>query len=256
MPLPFRLPHIMSTLQALIKQMTLSGPVKGRPPCPKKIQTSPTQTVTVAVEGNIGSGKTTLIEYFKQFPGVEVLPEPVPMWTNFRGHNLMGLMYQDPTRWSLAFQTYVQLTMLQNHLTHTSKPIKLLERSLHSARYCFVENLFRSGKMSEAEYMILDDWYLWIVRNHPVNVNLIVYLQTRPEVVYERIRKRNRSEEGTIPLAYLQSLHEMYENWLIRKCIDAPVPAHILVVDANCDLDTVRQFYVEHKDRILCTVQV
>jgi hypothetical protein len=25
-------------------------------------------------------------------------------------------MYEDPTRWSLTLQTYVQLTMLQNHL--------------------------------------------------------------------------------------------------------------------------------------------
>ena len=31
-------------------------------------------------------------------------------WRNRKGYNLLQLMYEDPTRWSLIFQTYVQLT--------------------------------------------------------------------------------------------------------------------------------------------------
>lgn len=37
------------------------------------------------------------------------------MWTNIKGHNTLDLMYRDPKRWSLTFQSYVQLTMLKIH---------------------------------------------------------------------------------------------------------------------------------------------
>ena len=42
--------------------------------------------------------------------------EPVKKWRDVRGHNALAKMYEDPTRWSLTFQTYVQLTMLETHV--------------------------------------------------------------------------------------------------------------------------------------------
>ena len=44
------------------------------------------------------------------------------------------LMYQDPVRWSHLFQTYVQLTMMQNHVKPCHASVKIMERSIHSAR--------------------------------------------------------------------------------------------------------------------------
>ncbi|XP_054917945.2 deoxyguanosine kinase, mitochondrial isoform X4 [Dermacentor andersoni] len=99
-------------------------------------------TVKVAVEGNIGSGKTTFLEGCQQFVDTTVLIEPVTIWRDLQGQNLLELMYKEPKRWSLAFQTYVQLTMMQLHLAPVQTPVKLMERSLHSARYVFIENLY------------------------------------------------------------------------------------------------------------------
>ena len=45
---------------------------------------------------------------------IDIVGEPVDRWQDLRGHNLLQMMYRDPARWSLTFQTYVQLTMLQN----------------------------------------------------------------------------------------------------------------------------------------------
>ena len=39
---------------------------------------------------------------------VDVLTEPVSKWQDVKGHNLLQLMYDDPSRWSLTFQSYVQ----------------------------------------------------------------------------------------------------------------------------------------------------
>lgn len=57
-------------------------------------------------------------------------------------------MYKSPSRYGFTFQSYVQLTMLQQHdlikkLTLENKEINFSERSIISARYIFVENLFR-----------------------------------------------------------------------------------------------------------------
>ena len=54
-----------------------------------KIMAGKTKPFTVVIEGNIGSGKTTVLNYFNKFHEVEVLQEPVDKWRNVQGHNLL-----------------------------------------------------------------------------------------------------------------------------------------------------------------------
>ena len=51
--------------------------------------------------------------------------------------------------------------------------MKLIERSIFSAKYCFVENLYKNAKMPEIEYIVLSRWFDWICANEDVNVDLI-----------------------------------------------------------------------------------
>lgn len=84
--------------------------------------------------------------------------------------SLQALMYQDPERWGITLQTYVQLTMLDRHLSSRVSAlsyeqrrhprhkinvctksccclqpaaVRMIERSIFSAKHIFVENLFR-----------------------------------------------------------------------------------------------------------------
>ncbi|PSN31102.1 Deoxynucleoside kinase [Blattella germanica] len=127
-----------------------------------------------------------------------------------------GLMYEDPVRWGLTFQSYVQLTMMNFHIIPSPHPLKILERSLFSARYCFVENLARQ-----------------------------VYLHTKPEVVLERIKVRERKEECSVSLEYLQQLHKLHEEWLCNT--ETPV----IVVDANPGIDEMQGEFSRYKSLIL-----
>ncbi|XP_029962989.1 thymidine kinase 2, mitochondrial-like isoform X2 [Salarias fasciatus] len=154
----------------------------------------------IFVEGNIASGKTTCLEYFSRTSDIEVLTEPVSKWRNVRGHNPLALMYQDPERWGLTLQTYVQLTMLDRHTSTTEAAVRMMERSIFSAKYIFVENLFRSGKMPEVDFAVLSEWFDWITTNVSIPVDLIVYLQTDPETCHRRLKQRCREEEKVIPL--------------------------------------------------------
>ena len=204
---------------------------------------------TVFVEGNIGSGKTTFLKHFAALDNVQTLAEPVELWRNVRGENFLGLMYDDPSRWGITFQTYVQLTMLDLHTRPISRPVKMMERSLHSARYCFVENLHNSGLMPQPDFVALDEWFNWIVKNHNVAGDLIVYLRTTPDVVHKRMLARARTEESCVPLEYLEKLHQLHENWLYHKT-SFTCSAPVLVIDANKDLSNMADEFRNCEDKI------
>lgn len=205
---------------------------------------------TVAVEGNIGSGKSTFLKYFKKSKSVEVLEEPVDMWKSVRGFNTLDLMYKDSQRWSLTFQSYVQLTMLMLHQKKQKAPVKLIERSIHSAKHCFVENLHKSGLMPGVDYAVLSEWFDWITKNIDVDVDLIVYLQASPETCLERIKKRNRKEESCVPLEYLQRLHDLHEDWLVHHTVKPVAP--VLILNADKDLTELQADFDKRREEILC----
>ncbi|XP_069848557.1 thymidine kinase 2, mitochondrial-like isoform X1 [Dipodomys merriami] len=229
----------------------------------------------ICVEGNIASGKTTCLEFFSNTTDIEVLMEPVPKWRNVRGHNPLSLMYGDARRWGLTLQTYVQLTMLDQHTRPQMSPVRLMERSIHSARYIFVENLYRrtevkelsgaqlgtgpwlthlacwdnDGKMAEVDYVVLSEWFDWIVRNINVSVDLIVYLRTTPEICYQRLKMRCREEEKVIPLEYLEAIHRLYEEWLITGSL-FPIEAPVLVMEADHDMEKMLELFEQNRARI------
>ena len=58
--------------------------------------------------------------------------------------------------------------------------------------------------------------YDWLDSNLGLNLDLIVYLRTSPEVAFERLRQRGRKEEEGVPMAFIEGLHQSYEDWLIR----------------------------------------
>lgn len=168
--------------------------------------------------------------------------------------SLQGLMYQDPKQWSYTFQSYVQLTMLQNHLKTTTCPIKMIERSIYSARYCFVEKMTRDGALPLPSAAVIDRWFQWIVQQNLVDVDLVVYLRTSPEVVYERILSRKRPEEKSVTLEFVKALHDIHENWLFHKVL-FQCPAPVLVLNANLERNSIQSEYEKSLMEILSKAQ-
>ena len=89
--------------------------------------------------------------------------------------------------------------------------------------------------------------------NHmSLELDLIVYLRTDPEVAYDRMLQRGRSEEtgnAGPPLGYLKILHKAHEDWLMKQRYGALKPK-IIVLDANQDLNHMRNHYEEFQDQI------
>ena len=76
-------------------------------------------------------------------------------------------MYQDLAKNSMMFQSYVQLTMMQNHIQKPSSAninLKVLDRSLFSAKYSFIKHAREHGNLSDAEYEVITDWFDYLTR--------------------------------------------------------------------------------------------
>lgn len=208
---------------------------------------------TVCVEGNIGSGKSTMLEYFKSnLPDVEVCQEPVNLWQNIGGGNLLDLMYKDPDRWSYTFQTYTLLTMMQIHNQEQKLDHRLIERSAYSAVYCFLENLYLSGRLSELEYSIHHEWFNWLKKVQTPKVDLLIYIRTSPAKCLERVKSRGRTEEVGIPLTLLEQLHDRYEEWLVDRS-KFEVPSPVLVIDGDKPVEQMIDYYYEKSESIFKT---
>ena len=176
----------------------LSDIVKGVNNC--SVEDRSGRPFVVSIEGNIGSGKSTMLKYFEKFQDVELVPEPVAEWCDVGGHNLLGKLYEDPKRWSFQFQSYVQLTRLQLLKKQTDCSVKIIERSIQNNRFCFLENARREGSLSGSELevfittcqdhlnflksflQVLIEWYKWLDTNLGIPLDLIVYLRTSPQV--------------------------------------------------------------------------
>lgn len=210
------------------------------------------KTLTVCVEGNIGCGKSTFLSLCDEYASIEVIAEPVEQWMNVAGVNLLENFYADPSTWAIAFQSYVTLTMLKGHLQPVGTPIKVIERSLGSARHCFVEGMLADGVLSPCLYAILQEWYQFIDDKFVVKPDLIIYLRTTPTVAYDRMRSRSRPEEGGVPLQYLSRLHQLHEDWIESEQYAVGTP--VVIIDADRSLAALQLEYAECISNILYEV--
>lgn len=72
------------------------------------------QKIVYSIEGNIGSGKSVLLNLLAKRRGVVVAPEPVSDWQHVGNYNILQEYYRDPHRWAYSFQNYALLTRFKH----------------------------------------------------------------------------------------------------------------------------------------------
>ncbi|MFH1831542.1 MAG: deoxynucleoside kinase [bacterium] len=177
---------------------------------------------TFILEGNIGAGKSTFLNIIAKMLDADVILEPTDKWQKVgTTGNLLDLFYKDTPRWAYTFQSYAFIsrieTLQENDNLSSGKNIQFLERSIYCDRFCFAKNCYKSGFMTDLEWQIYKDWFAWLEEKYAKKPSGFIYLQADPTICYQRLTKRNRSEETAIPLSYLTDLHNMHEDWLIEK---------------------------------------
>lgn len=199
--------------------------------------------VIISVEGNIGSGKSTFVEFLKQnMPNAIFLQEPVDEWNQVMDHTnetILTKFYKNQTKYSFAFQmmAYISRLALLKKTVERSPPDQVIitERCLNTDREVFAKMLYDSGMIEEVEYHIYLKWFYNFQSDYPIAKYL--YLQTDPEVANTRVLKRNRSGEN-ISIGYLYKCHKYHEDWLknTNNC------SNVVTINANENEDKMSEW--------------
>ena len=196
------------------------------------------------IEGNIGAGKSTVLQELRKIDAISksendskiiLVPEPVDVWTTIidsDGVNILHRYYEDPKRWAFTFQITAFVTRLQRLIdvlnTAPDNATVIVERSILSDRNCFATYGYKTGNISEIEWKIYSMWYDWF-RGHLSQLDnaRYIYLKTTPEVSHQRIKRRSRSEESSIPLEYLRSINDLHDTWFNLRKVNQ------IIIDVN-----------------------
>lgn len=175
----------------------------------------------ISIEGNIGSGKSTFVDYLKQNykqDNIIYLQEPIDEWNKIKdndGKTILEKFYENQHQYSFSFQmmAYIsRLDLLRKTMKEHPKAIIITERSLFTDKYVFAKMLYDSQKMEKIEYTIYNNWFYSMLDLAPLSK--IVYLKTEPDISFGRIHKRNREGEAGIPFEYIKDCHEYHNNMI------------------------------------------
>ena len=176
------------------------------------------------VDGNIGSGKSTLIKLLKKKyrslgdKNIVFLPEPVDIWESIKdknGKNVIECYYDDQIKFAFPFQmmAYISRVHQIREIMNNSddNTIIICERSVYTDKHVFAKMLHDNGTMNDIEIQIYKKWFDEFVKDFPFSG--IIYVGAEPTKSLERVKIRNRKGED-IPLSYLELCHNYHENWL------------------------------------------
>lgn len=171
----------------------------------------------VAIEGNIGASKSTLVRSMQEdprFSGAVLLEEPVQTWGPY-----LKAFYECPNKDS-AFSLQVEIMRSRTEQMRDAQKkggYILTERCNASGRNVFVNCLIDGGILDHADVSA----YTSLQENTEKEYRLdkscmagVIYIDTRPEVCLDRSMKRARSCECNLSLDYLKKLDVMYKSWL------------------------------------------
>lgn len=162
----------------------------------------------VVLAGNIGAGKTTLVELMCQQLGWRPYFEPVtenPYLVDF---------YKDMASWAFHSQVFFLTHRVRSHRALMDDPFSVVQdRSLYEDAEVFARNLHRQGHLSERDWQTYQGLYRTFTTLLPAP-DLVVYLQASVPTLRRRIQRRGREFEANISEEYLGQLNTLYEEWI------------------------------------------
>jgi len=218
----------------------------------------------VSIEGNIGSGKSTILKHLiSKMPTLEndyefvFVDEPVSLWENIKdvdGNNMIEKFYKNPQRYAFAFQIMAfttRLIYLKNAIDSSlnSFPNKTIiiitERSLHTDCFVFAELLKKQNNIEDVCFQIYKQMFDEFSSNY--SVDTLIYLKTTPEICSDRVKMRLRSGEEGISLNYLTQCHQEHETYIYEKM----PTSHKLIIDGTLDIRKNPQLLDERLELII-----
>ncbi len=175
----------------------------------------------ISVEGNIGCGKSTLIKNLSSmdaFHDVRTVLEPIEEWQSW-----LTEMYNDPHRWSFAFNMKVMLSLSEWKKWDSQDCI--FERSPLACRHVFCKVQHERAELSDKEMALL-------VEAHGAlgwEPDVVIYLRASPRVCEMHMRARGRLSEANVSQEYLKQVHDKYDALFLLESANY----RVIVVDVD-----------------------
>jgi len=163
---------------------------------------------SIAIAGNMGVGKSTLVEFLSRTYGVSPFYEPN------ENNPYLPDFYSDMKRWSFHSQLYFLSNKFKLHLELDRAPgVVVLDRTIFEDAEVFATALHDMKRMDDRDWNTYWGFYESIL-DAIRPPDLMIYLRCSMRTLRNRIRMRGREMEKDVPLAYLKRLECLYENWI------------------------------------------
>ena len=182
----------------------------------------------LTIEGNIGSGKTSLSEKIaSDFNGKLILEE-------FADNPFLPKFYKDPEKYSFSLELFF---MSERYHQLKDKISSDLFFNNKISDYFFMKSrIFAKTNLQRDELLLFEKLFDIMLASLPAP-DLLVYLHSDIKRLQSNIRKRGRDYEQNIKDSYLESIQEAYFDYLKKQNKSAVLIIDITNVDFVDDLD-------------------
>ena len=163
-------------------------------------------TKFIAIEGNIGAGKTTLCHRLAARTGCSLVLE------QFTDNPFLPPFYEQPERYAFPVELFFMTERHKQLLEHFANPD--LFSTLTVADYFFVKTLlFAKNNLNEEEFRLFQRLFSVLNATFP-RPDLLLYLHRPVDVLLRQIQKRGRDIERNISADYLEGIQNAYLDYL------------------------------------------
>ena len=181
----------------------------------------------IAIEGNIGAGKTTLASKIAEDCNAKLVLE------RFADNPFLPKFYKDQSRYAFPLEMSFLADRYQQ-LTDDLAQFDLFKDFIVADYHIFKSLIFAKVTLQEDEYRLYKNLFDIIYKEMP-KPDLYVYLYQNTERLLANIKKRGRSYEQEIPADYLEKINQGYLDY-----IKTQTDLNILIIDVS-DLDFVKK---------------
>ena len=184
----------------------------------------------IAVEGNIGAGKTTLARLLAENAEARLFLEEVddnPFIENF---------YEDMQGYAFQAQIFFLLNRYRQQMEIAQQD---LFSKLLVADYLFDKDTVYAHAVLGDDELVLYNRLHSLLEGKIVRPDLVIYLQAHPDILLQRIRKRGRSFERSISEEYILNLNDAF-NYFFFHYEESP----LLVINTD------RLDFTAHRDQL------
>ena len=184
----------------------------------------------IAIEGNIGSGKTTLATMLSNDIDARLVLE------QFADNPFLPKFYADPEKHAFPLELFFMAE--RYHQLKNLKEQDLFKPQIVSDYFFVKSKLFAQNNLKKDEMQLFNRLFD-IMRSSLSNPDLLVYLYSDVERLQQNIKNRGRDFEQNISDEYLQNIQDKYLDFL-RKQSDFPV---LLLDVTNVDFVADKNIY-------------